>query len=65
MDIWSVHCSIVLLTASFNNQCWTFIGSDADKLFMIYGYDVEQQLLLLAFVVVAGEKSVTNWGWFM
>jgi hypothetical protein len=29
------------------------------------GYDAEQQLLPLAFIVVAGEESVANWGWFM
>jgi hypothetical protein len=32
---------------------------------MAYGYDVEQQLLPLAFAIVAGEESVANWGWFM
>jgi hypothetical protein len=32
---------------------------------MACGYDAEQQLLSLAFVVVADEKSVANWGWFM
>jgi hypothetical protein len=32
---------------------------------MACGYDAEQQLLPLAFVVVAGEESVANWGWFM
>ena len=32
---------------------------------MACGYDAEQQLLPLAFAVVAGEESVTNWGWFM
>jgi hypothetical protein len=32
---------------------------------MACGYDVEQQLLPLAFAVVTCEKSVTNWGWFM
>jgi hypothetical protein len=26
---------------------------------------VEQQLLPLAFVVIAGEESVANWGWLM
>jgi hypothetical protein len=35
------------------------------KLFMAYGYDAEQQLLLLAFAVVVYEESVTNWGWFI
>jgi hypothetical protein len=33
----------------------------AGKLFMACGYDAEQQLLPLAFAVVAGEESVTNW----
>jgi hypothetical protein len=28
---------------------------------MTYNYDVEQQLLPLAFVIVADEESVTNW----
>jgi hypothetical protein len=32
---------------------------------MACGYDAEQQLLPLVFVVVAGEESVANWGWFM
>jgi hypothetical protein len=32
---------------------------------MVCGYDAEQQLLPLAFVVVAGDESVINWGWFM
>jgi hypothetical protein len=40
-------------------------GRYADKLFMVCGYDAEQQLLPLAFVVIAGEESVANWGWFM
>jgi hypothetical protein len=32
----------------------------AGKLFMTCGYDAEQQLLLLAFIIVAGEESVEN-----
>jgi hypothetical protein len=32
---------------------------------MICDYDAEQQLLLLTFVVVAGEENVANWGWFI
>jgi hypothetical protein len=32
---------------------------------MAYGYDAEQQLLPLVFAIVAVEKSVANWGWFM
>jgi MULE transposase domain len=40
-------------------------GRYAGKLFMVCGYDAEQQLLPLAFVVVAGDESVINWGWFM
>jgi MULE transposase domain len=40
-------------------------GRYAGKLFMTCGYDAEQQLLPLAFDVVAGEESVANWGWFM
>jgi hypothetical protein len=40
-------------------------GRYAGKLFMACGYDVEQQLLPLAFAVLAGEESVTNWDWFM
>jgi hypothetical protein len=32
---------------------------------MACGYDVEQQLLPLAFAIVAGEESMINWGWFM
>jgi hypothetical protein len=40
-------------------------GRYVSKLFMVCGYDAEQQLLPLAFAVVAGEESVANWGWFM
>jgi hypothetical protein len=40
-------------------------GQYAGKLFMPYGYDAKQQLLPLTFAVVAGDESVTNWGWFM
>jgi MULE transposase domain len=40
-------------------------GQYAGKLFMVFGYDAEQQLLPLVFAVVVGEKSVANWGWFM
>jgi hypothetical protein len=32
---------------------------------MTCGYDAEQQLLPLVFVVVADEESMENWGWFM
>jgi hypothetical protein len=32
---------------------------------MAYGYDAEQQLLSFAFAVIADEKSVANWGWFI
>jgi hypothetical protein len=32
---------------------------------MTCGYDAEQQLLPLAFAVIAGEESVANWNWFM
>jgi hypothetical protein len=32
---------------------------------MACDYDAEQQLLPLTFAVVAGEKSVANWGCFM
>jgi hypothetical protein len=32
---------------------------------MACDYDAEQQLLSLAFVVVASEESVANLGWFM
>jgi hypothetical protein len=35
-------------------------GRYAGKLFMTCGYDAEQQLLSLAFTVVAGEGNVTN-----
>jgi hypothetical protein len=40
-------------------------GRYAGKLFMTCDYDAEQQLLPLAFVVIAGERSVANLGWFM
>jgi hypothetical protein len=32
---------------------------------MAYDYDVVQQLLSLAFAIIADEESVANWGWFM
>jgi hypothetical protein len=48
MDIWSVYYSIALS------------GRYVGKLFMTCGYDADQQLLPLAFAVVADEKSVTN-----
>jgi hypothetical protein len=32
---------------------------------MACGYDTEQQLLSLVFAVIACEKSVINWGWFI
>jgi MULE transposase domain len=32
---------------------------------MACGYDAVQQLLPLAFAIVADEESVANWGWFM
>jgi hypothetical protein len=32
---------------------------------MVCGYDIEQQLLSLVFAIVAGVKSVANWGWFI
>jgi hypothetical protein len=28
-------------------------------------YDTKKQLLSLAFTVIADEKSIVNWGWFM
>jgi hypothetical protein len=40
-------------------------SSYAGKLFMACGYDAEQQLLSLVFAVVACEKSMINWGWFI
>jgi MULE transposase domain len=40
-------------------------GRYAGKLFTACGYDAKQQLLPLVFAVITGEKSVTNWGWFM
>jgi hypothetical protein len=35
------------------------------KLFIAYTYDAEQQLLPLAFTIVAGEKSIAKWDRFM
>jgi hypothetical protein len=32
---------------------------------MVCCYDAKQQLLSLVFIVVAYDKSVANWGWFM
>jgi hypothetical protein len=32
---------------------------------MACAYDIEQQLLSLAFIVVAGEKSLDNWDCFI
>jgi MULE transposase domain len=40
-------------------------GRYTGKLFIACGYDAEQQLLPLAFAVVAGEENMANWGWFM
>jgi hypothetical protein len=56
---WSYLRSVLTIDAGFIS------GRYAGKLFMAYGYDVEQQLLPLTFAVVVGERSVTNWGWFM
>jgi MULE transposase domain len=39
-------------------------GRYTGKLFIACGYDAEQQLLPLAFAVVAGEENMANWGWF-
>jgi hypothetical protein len=57
-----MYCSMALLTASLNYRCWILSGRYADKLFMACGYDVEQQLLPLAFAIIVGEENVTNWG---
>jgi hypothetical protein len=40
-------------------------GQYVNKLFMICAYDAKQLLLSLVFVVVVGEESAANWGWFM
>jgi MULE transposase domain len=56
---WSYLRPVLTIDAGFLS------GRYADKLFMAYGYDAEQQLLPLAFAVIAGEESVANWGWFM
>jgi hypothetical protein len=61
MSIWSVYCSMTLLTVSLNYRYWIFLlGRYIGKLFMTCGYDVEQQLLPLTFTVVAGKESVAN-----
>jgi hypothetical protein len=46
--------SVLIIDAGF------LLGRYAGKLFMACGHDTEQQLLPVAFVVVAGEKSVAN-----
>jgi MULE transposase domain len=56
---WSYLRPVLTIDAEFLSDQYT------GKLFMVCGYDVEQQPLPLAFAVVAGEKSVANWGWFM
>jgi hypothetical protein len=37
-------------------------GRYVGKLFMVCGYDAEQQQLPFAFIIIAGEESVANWG---
>jgi hypothetical protein len=51
---WPYLRSVLTIDAGFLS------GRYAGKLFMVCGYDVEQQLLSFAFVVVAGEESVAN-----
>jgi hypothetical protein len=53
---------MTLLTANLNYRCRFLSGRYTDILFMICGYDAEQQLLSLTFIVVACEKSVANSG---
>jgi hypothetical protein len=57
--VWPYLQPILTINAGFLSSRY------ADKLFMVCDYDAEQQLLPLTFAVVAGEKSVANWGWFM
>jgi hypothetical protein len=52
MSIWSVQPVLTIDTGFLS-------GWYAGKLFMTCSYDAEQQLLLLAFAVVAGEKNMT------
>jgi MULE transposase domain len=61
------HCIIALpyLRPVLTIDVGFLSGRHVGKLFMVCGYDAEQQLLPLAFAVVACEKSVANWGWFM
>jgi MULE transposase domain len=56
---WSYLRPVLTIDAGFLS------GRYVSKLFMACGYDAEQQLLPLAFVVVTGKESVANWGWFM
>jgi hypothetical protein len=56
---WSYLRSVLTIDTGF------LLGRYAGKLFMTYDYDAEQQLLSVAFAVVASEESVINWGWFM
>jgi hypothetical protein len=62
MSIWSVHCSMALLTVSLNYDARFLSGWYAGKLFMECAYDADQQLLSLIFIVVVGELNVANWG---
>jgi hypothetical protein len=51
---WSYLCPVLTIDAGFLSDRY------AGKLFMACGYDAEQQLLPLAFDVIAGEVSVAN-----
>jgi hypothetical protein len=54
--VWPYLRSVLTIDAGFLS------GRYAGKLFMACSYDAEQQLLPLAFVIVADKKSVTNRG---
>jgi hypothetical protein len=56
ITIWPYLRPVLTIDAGFLSD--RYVG----KLFMTCDYDAEQQLLPLAFDVVAGEESVANWG---
>jgi hypothetical protein len=53
--VWSYLWPVITIDVGFLS------GRYADKLFITCGYDTEQQLLSLAFAVVADKESVANW----
>jgi hypothetical protein len=56
---WPYLRPVLTIDAEFLSGLYT------NKLFMVYAYDAEQQLLSFAFVIVTDEESTANQGWFM